>query len=126
MEDVFPDPFSFDIERHRAERDRTDRSSSYAPFGLGTHKCLGFQWVELHLAINLLLLVHYFRFELAPTDYQLRINPFPTMSPTRKMKLRIADRRHELSPSHARSARPPADSSSSGATTCPVAGAGAA
>jgi len=33
-----------------------------------------------------------FRFEMASTDYQLRINPFPTMSPTRKMKLRIAER----------------------------------
>ncbi len=126
MEDLFPDPFSFDIERHRVERDRADRSSSYAPFGLGTHKCLGFQWVELHLAINLLLLVHYFRFELAPADYRLRINPFPTMSPTRKMKLRIAEKRHELNPSRARAPRPPADQSPSEAATCPVTGAGAA
>ncbi len=122
MEDVFPDPFSFDIERHRVERGRTDRSSSYAPFGLGTHKCLAFRWVELHLAINLLMLVHYFRFELAPTDYQLRINPFPTMKPTHKMKLWIAEKRHELNPPPTRAR---AGSSSSGGATCPVTGVGA-
>jgi len=125
MEDIFPDPFSFDIERHRTKHDRTDRSTSYAPFGLGTHKCLGFRWVELHLAINLLMLVHYFRFELAPTDYQLRINPFPTMSPTRKMKLRIAEIRHELHAPNARPARR-APASSSSTATCPITGAGAA
>ena len=106
MEDVFPDPLSFDVERHRSRQreKRTDRSTSYAPFGLGTHKCLGFRWVELHLAVNLLMLVRHFRFELAPADYRLRINPFPTMSPTRRMKLRIAGMRHELNPSPARPA----------------------
>ncbi len=123
MEDVFPDPLSFDIERHRTKRDRADRSSSYAPFGLGTHKCLGFQWVELHLAINLLMLVHHFRFELAPADYQLRINPFPTMAPTRKMKLRIAEKRHEMNPPRARPPRARAEPAPSGAAACPVTGA---
>jgi len=123
MEDIFPDPFSFDIERHRTRQDRADRSTSYAPFGLGTHKCLGFRWVELHLAINLLMLIHYFRFELTPADYQLRINPFPTMSPTRKMKLRIAEKRHELNPSSIRPPRAFVNSSSSEAAKCPVTGA---
>ncbi|MCY4259097.1 MAG: cytochrome P450 [Rhodobacteraceae bacterium] len=96
MEDIFPDPFSFDIDRYQATQDRTDRGTNYAPFGLGTHKCLGFRWVELNLAVNLLMLLHYFRFELTPANYQLRINPFPTMSPTRKMKIRIAEKRHDL------------------------------
>ena len=125
MEEIFPDPFSFDIERHQKKSERTHRSTSYVPFGLGTHRCLGLRWVELHLAVSLLMLVHYFRFEIAPTDYQLRINPFPAMSPTRKMKLRIAERRRELNPPRRSSARParPASSSSSGVATCPVTGA---
>ncbi len=126
MEDVFPNPLSFDIERHRKESEKTHRSTSYVPFGLGTHRCLGLRWVELHLAVSLLMLLHHFRFEMAPTDYQLRINPFPTMSPTRKMKLRIAEKRHELNAPSARPPRASASSSSSGPATCPVTGSGAA
>ncbi len=124
MEDVFPDPFSFDIERHKEDTDKTHRSTSYAPFGLGTHRCLGFRWVELHLAASLLMLLHYFRFEMAPADYELRINPFPTMSPTRKMKLRIAEKRHELNPSSIRPPRAAVNSPSfeAAAAKCPVAG----
>ena len=104
MDDIFPDPFTFDIDRHRTEGDSSYHVLNYAPFGLGTHKCLGFQWVELHLAINLLMLVHYFDFELSPSNYQLRINPFPTMCPTKKMKLRITEQRHPLRPQESRPA----------------------
>ncbi len=123
MENVFPDPFCFDVERHRKDTGKTHRSSLYVPFGLGTHRCLGLRWVEFHLAVSLLMLVHYFRFEMASADYQLRINPFPTMSPTRKMKIRIAEKRHELKPSSSRPPRASANASSSEAAECPVAGA---
>ncbi len=124
MEEVFPDPLSFNIDRQQTGHEKTERGWNYAPFGLGTHKCLGSRWVELHLAINLLMLVHYFHFELLPIDYRLRINPFPTMSPTRKMKLRIAEKRHELNPVPS---RPPRTSAAySGSATCPITGAEAA
>ena len=53
MDDIFPDPFSFDIDRYRPPRDE-HRSSGYAPYGLGTHKCLGSRWMDLQLAVNVL------------------------------------------------------------------------
>ena len=124
MDDIFPDPFSFDIDRHRTDVARSGRSSpSYAPFGLGTHKCLGFRWVELQLAVNLLMLLYYFRFQLLPENYKLRINPFPTMSPTRKMKLRIVEKRHELPPPGRRAPRATADAPASDSAACPFTGA---
>ena len=43
MDDVFPDPFSFDIDRYLPPRDE-HRSPGYAPYGLGTHTCLGSRW----------------------------------------------------------------------------------
>ena len=95
MEDVFPDPFSFDIDRYLPER-REDKGPSYAPFGLGTHMCLGHQWVELHLAVDLLMLTHFFRFEMADPSYSLRINPFPTMAPTQKLKIVVREKRNDL------------------------------
>ena len=95
MKDVFPDPLTFDIDRYLPPRDE-HRSPGYAPFGLGTHTCLGFRWVELQLAVNLLMIAHYFRLEVSPASYKLGISPFPSLSPNRKLKFRIAEQRHEL------------------------------
>ena len=95
MSDVFPDPFKFDIDRYLPPRDE-HRSPGYAPFGLGTHTCLGFRWVELQLAVNLLMIAHYFTLEVSPANYKLRISPFPSMSPSKKLKFRITEQKREL------------------------------
>ena len=75
MGEVFPDPCKFDIDRYLAPR-HEHRSPGYAPYGLGTHKCLGTRWMELHLAANLLMLAHYFTVEVSPANYKLRFSPF--------------------------------------------------
>ncbi len=49
MKDVFPDPFTFDIDRYLPPRNE-HLSTGYAPYGLGTHMCLGSRWMELQLA----------------------------------------------------------------------------
>ena len=95
MSDVFPDPFSFDIDRYLPGRNE-HQSPGYAPYGLGTHTCLGFRWVELQMAVNLLMIAHYFTLEVDPANYKLRVSPFPTLSPTRKLKFRIAEQRRDL------------------------------
>ena len=46
MEDVFPEPFKFDIDRYLSPR-LEHQSPGYAPYGLGTHRCLGSRWMEL-------------------------------------------------------------------------------
>ena len=95
MEDVFPDPLKFDIDRYLPPRSE-HTSPGYAPYGLGTHKCLGSRWMELHLAVNVLMVAHYFNIEVFPSDYKLRFNPLPSMKPNKKLRFRIAERRHEL------------------------------
>ena len=95
MNDYFPDPYSFDIDRYLPSR-AEHRGPGYAPYGLGTHKCLGFRWVELQLAVNLLMIAHYFKLEVSPANYKLRINPFPSMSPSSKLKFRITEQKREL------------------------------
>ena len=95
MEDVFPDPFKFDIDRYLPPRNE-HRSPGYAPYGLGTHTCLGYRWMELQLAVNLLMVAHYFTLEVAPRNYKMRISPFPSLSPSRKLKFRIAEQVREL------------------------------
>ena len=95
MEEFFPDPFSFDIDRYLPER-QEHVGRAYAPFGLGTHTCLGSRWLELQLGINLLLMAHYFRLELTPKDYKLRINPIPTLAPSSKLKFTVAEKLRPL------------------------------
>ena len=95
MEDVFPDPFKFDIDRYQPPRNE-HLSPSYAPYGLGTHRCLGTQWAEMQIGLNILLLAHHFTFELAPSRADLRISPLPTQSPGKKIKFVIKERRHEV------------------------------
>ena len=46
MSDVFPDPYTFDIDRYLPPRNE-HQSPGYAPYGLGTHKCLGSRWLNL-------------------------------------------------------------------------------
>ena len=95
MEEVFPEPFSFDIDRYLPPRNE-HRSPGYAPYGLGTHRCLGSRWMDLQLAINVLMIARYFRIEVSPANYVLRFSPLPSMKPSRRLKFRIAEQQREL------------------------------
>ena len=95
MKDFFPDPFTFDIDRYLPPRNE-HLNPAYAPFGLGTHTCLGSRWLELQLAVNVLMVAHYFTIEVAPANFKLRFDPLPSMKPSKKLKFRIAEQRREL------------------------------
>ena len=95
MEDLFPEPFKFDIDRYKAPRNE-HRGPGYAPYGLGAHSCMGSNVMELQMAVNLLMIAHYFEIEVSPRDFKFKVNPFPSQSPSKKLKYRIAARRHEL------------------------------
>ena len=96
MGDVFPEPFKFDLDRYKAPRNE-HHSPGYAPYGLGTHTCLGTRWMELQLAVNLLLIAHHFNLAVHPPNIKFKFNPLPSMKPSKKVKFRIAEQRRELS-----------------------------
>jgi len=95
MSDVFPDPEKFDIDRYLPPREE-HRSPGYAPYGLGTHTCLGSRWMELQLSVNLLMLAHYFTIEASPAKSQPAINPFPSLSLRDSVRFVVAEKRREL------------------------------
>ena len=95
MKDVFPDPFKFDIDRYLPPRNE-HHSPGYAPYGLGTHKCLGSRWMELQLAVNVLMVAHYFTLEVSPANYKHRFAPIPSMKPSKKLNFLVAEQRREL------------------------------
>ncbi len=95
LEEVFPDPSKFDIDRYVPPRNEHS-GRGYAPYGLGTHSCLGSRWADLHLAINLLMLTHHFKIELARPYKRLPMDPLPSQSPSNRLKFRLAEQRHEI------------------------------
>ncbi len=96
MDDCFPNPYKFDIDRYLPPREE-HRGPGYAPYGLGTHLCVGFAWMQMQLTVTLLMIVHYFEFAQPPKDHKLNINPFPTLSVSKKLKLRISNQLREIS-----------------------------
>ena len=97
MDDAFPDATKFDIDRYLPPRNE-HHSPGYAPFGLGTHICLGNRWMELQLAINVLMIARHFTFDVSPEKFKkkLKINPLPSMKPHKKLKLVVTERRGDL------------------------------
>ena len=95
MEESFPAPFSFDIDRYLPARSE-HRRPGYAPYGLGTHRCLGSRWMNLQLIVNLIVVARYFTLEIYPENYKLRFNPLPSLKPSGDLKFRVAMKRREL------------------------------
>ena len=95
MEEHFPEPYKFDIDRYLPSRNE-HRSFGYAPYGFGTHRCLGSKWMDLQLIVNILMIAHYFDLKVSPTNYVLGFDPLPSMKPNKKLKFLIAEQMHEL------------------------------
>ncbi len=96
MDDCFPDPYKFDIDRYLPPRNEHQKRD-YAPYGLGTHMCVGYVWMNLQMIVTFMMIAYYFEFAPLPKNYKLKIDPIPTLSVSNKLKLRIANQLRELS-----------------------------
>ena len=93
MEENYPDPQKFDIDRHLPGREEAKKPGAFGAYGFGTHTCLGARVNEYQMAINFLMLAYYFEYEVLPSSYPVKINPFPTCTPRKSLKLRIKSKR---------------------------------
>ena len=50
----------------------------------------------MQLAVNLLMLAHYFTIEVSSANYKLSFNPIPSTKPSKKLKFRVVEQRREL------------------------------
>lgn len=89
MSEYFPDPHRFDIERYTADRAEHRQAGAYAPFGVGTHRCLGSGLAEVLVTLNLATLVHDLEFLLDPPDYNMKLKYLPVVHPAPSFKLRL-------------------------------------
>jgi cytochrome P450 len=93
LPELFPQPETFDIDRYHEPRNEHRQRGAYAPFGLGDHICLGAGIAEVQLMVIPAVILHCYRLELDPLDYQLAIENDPTPSPGKQFKIRVVARR---------------------------------
>lgn len=93
LPECFPDPHRFDIDRYTPERAEHRRPETYAPFGLGTHQCLGNGFAEIQIATTIATLFHDLDLSLVPTDYTLKTTQVPLPSPRKSFRVRARRRR---------------------------------
>ena len=89
----FPSPERFDIERYTPQRAEHRQPGAFAPFGLGTHRCLGSSFAEVQIAATLLTIVREVELALDPPDYELEIERKAGQHPARSFRFRALDRR---------------------------------
>jgi cytochrome P450 len=91
MPEYFPDPYRFDIDRHRDAGSKT--SSLICAFGLGPHTCLGSGFAEVQALLIAATLLRYARFELEPGVRSPRLQIDPSLTLGNGYKVRLVARR---------------------------------
>ncbi|HEY0135433.1 MAG TPA: cytochrome P450, partial [Nannocystis sp.] len=98
LEELFPDPYKFDIDRHQPTPGR--KPAPLAGFGLGPHTCLGSGFAEEQMALVIATLLHHARFSLVPAAGRPTItrDPSPTLGPRYTVRLDGFRRAHAKGP----------------------------
>lgn len=94
MEEYFPEPEKFDIDRYQKPRAEHLQSGAYSPYGRGTHTCLGKSLAEVQMTLTLARLFHQLDLGLESPGYVLQRKTLPTPGPSMKFKVRVNKRRH--------------------------------
>ncbi len=95
LPEFFPDPDTFDIERHLPPRKEYRQAGVFAPFTLGPHTCLGAGMAEVQLMTTLATIVHGAELTLDPPDYVVKQALTPIPSPGFDFKVRLVRRKAE-------------------------------
>jgi cytochrome P450 len=94
MEEYFPEPGKFDIDRYQKPRAEHLQSGAYSPYGRGPHTCLGKSLAEVQIALSMARLFHRLDLALEPADYVLKTKTAPTPGPAMDFKVRVRGLRH--------------------------------
>ncbi len=93
LEDLYPNPMQFDLDRFRPPRNEHRKPGAYAPFGLGDHTCLGAGIAEVQLMVTMATLLSTYTLQFDPPDYQLVIEEHPTPVPGNNFQVKVVKRR---------------------------------
>jgi cytochrome P450 len=93
LEDLYPNPLQFDLERFRPPRNEHRKPGAYSPFGLGDHTCLGAGLAEVQLMVTMATLLSKYTLQFDPPDYRLVIEEHPTPVPGNHFQVKVVERR---------------------------------
>ena len=94
MEEYYPNPEVFDIDRYAKPRAEHLQPGVYSPYGRGPHTCLGKTLAETQMSLSLARLFYLLDLGLEPPHYELQRKTLPTPGPSMKFKVRVKGRRH--------------------------------
>lgn len=88
--DYYRDPEKFDPDRHLPPRLESQKPGADAAFGVGAHACLGRQYSEDAMALNLAAMLRYAELDRFPThDRRVRITSYPLIRPHPKCRIQV-------------------------------------
>lgn len=91
--ELFPDPYTFDIDRYLPDRAEHRQRNAFVPFGLGSHRCLGAGFAEAQIILNFATVVHEAEIAMDPPGYELTTSTLPTIRPDKRFRFRLTGRR---------------------------------
>lgn len=94
LPELFPEPYSFDIDRYLPERREHTQHGAYVPFGLGHHSCMGQGFATLQMALAVACLLHFTDPVLTQPGYRLRKNHLPSSTPHKSFQFTLRPREH--------------------------------
>ena len=94
LPEFFPEPDRFDIDRYLPERAEHRQPYAYAPFGLGTHRCLGGGFAEAQMLLTVAAILHTAELRLTPPGYELKITNVPVPRPNKRFRFQMTGLRH--------------------------------
>ncbi|MEN8721984.1 MAG: cytochrome P450 [Alphaproteobacteria bacterium] len=89
LEEFFPDPYKFDIERYEEPRNEHRAPGAYSPFGRGNHTCLGQSLADVLIMLTMARFFHKLDLSLPSPDYELKTKTAPTPGPAMNFKVKV-------------------------------------
>ncbi len=93
LEEYFPDPMRFDIDRYEKPRAEHLQAGAYSPYGRGQHVCLGKTLADVQMLVTMARLFHRLDLRLESPDYVLARKTTPTPGPALSFRVRVAGHR---------------------------------
>lgn len=88
----YPNPERFDIDRYLPERAEHRVPGVYAPFGMGTHRCLGSGFAEAQLAVTIATLLYRADITMHPPRYNMKVDTTRIPAPSARFRIKVARR----------------------------------
>ena len=94
----YPEPKRFDIDRYTAERAEHRVPGVYAPFGLGTHRCLGDRFAELLFALTIATILDRADIVMDPPGYEMKVSYSKVPAPDKRFRIKVVRHRAQPNP----------------------------